>query len=715
MNLLQAFMELDKLQEAASKSTWTFTGKATFWDPIEKDRVTKVIKTPIETSATSEAKALSNIQFSIRNKFSLATDAKVVLSDYDLRNLTDELDAAKQIQDKPTCETCGATLTDGGFCPNCDDGQDDLINESQRTRSVYSCTECGFETEMYDDEFDYCCPNCHDHYGAFNKCEECLDESTELSTEHSVVSVVDRVKEVYEAGLFNKLPVGRDKAFTLEISGPDKERLAGYFRKQPEFNYELNRDQGIVSHEFISDKYDVEIFDSFISMYQIPQNESLNEWKDANGTAIKNNTASTTPTPAPTPPSSAPYVNSNIVTIDYDTRKHKLRALADDGVHGLGNVAFPNNLRNRPGQQYEVETLTWNGKNYRASGRITPIPINSVANTQNINENTKENPKMNLTNVFEELDKIYEEAAKASSDQYVIKVRNDAEGYNYVGEGDTLVRITDSEVLSVFNSEKEAEAAVAKVAKMRPNRKLEIVKLADAQKNNLPEALTEDADDEIFTEDEPIVDGGPEEIADTDTTEEEPKQLVLECAKCGALVIKDESDVAVDEATDLANIEDECTFCEEKEGFKILGTFSPYVAEVEEPAETELVEESLLTEGKIKDSIKKIATRLGADGATIVRSFAELISDLIKNDTLYDAAEYVENKAVLKALESGNEKVLNSCTKEDIEDLKQDIEEYKKTKANKKAGKGEEDLDEFLDADINLSLDGGEGNAVDVL
>lgn len=106
---------------------------------------------------------------------------------------------------------------------------------------------------------------------AENMWEGLITESKELSTNHAVVSVVDQVKAVYEAGLFDKLPVGRDKALTLDIFGPDKERLAGYFKKQKEFNYELNHDNGVVSHEFISDKYDIEIFDSFISMYKIPQ------------------------------------------------------------------------------------------------------------------------------------------------------------------------------------------------------------------------------------------------------------------------------------------------------------------------------------------------------------------------------------------------------------------------------------------------------------
>jgi hypothetical protein len=36
-------------------------------------------------------------------------------------------------------------------------------------------------------------------------------------------------------------------------------------------------------------------------------------------------------------------------------------------------VAFPNSLRDRPGSRYHVERLTWNGKNYRATGKITKI------------------------------------------------------------------------------------------------------------------------------------------------------------------------------------------------------------------------------------------------------------------------------------------------------------------------------------------------------
>lgn len=101
-----------------------------------------------------------------------------------------------------------------------------------------------------------------------------------------------------------------------------------------------------------------------------------------------------------------------------------------------------------------------------------------------------------------------------------------------------------------------------------------------------------------------------------------------------------------------------------------------------------------LTEGKIKDSLKKVATRLGADAATVIRAFAELIPG---DNAIYDMAAHIENKAVLKALQSGNEKVLNTLTVEDIEELKQDIEEYEREKAAKKNG---ESLEEANDSEV---------------
>lgn len=83
-----------------------------------------------------------------------------------------------------------------------------------------------------------------------------------------------------------------------------------------------------------------------------------------------------------------------------------------------------------------------------------------------------------------------------------------------------------------------------------------------------------------------------EPLTEEADAEEAPKQLVLECSKCGALVIKNEEDVAIDDKTDLANIEDECQFCSETEGYKILGTFTAY-DEADEEAEIEIEDDEV--------------------------------------------------------------------------------------------------------------------------
>jgi hypothetical protein len=91
---------------------------------------------------------------------------------------------------------------------------------------------------------------------------------------------------------------------------------------------------------------------------------------------------------------------------------------------------------------------------------------------------------------------------------------------------------------------------------------------------------------------ESLEDVGAEGDAESDVVDEaevvEPKQLILECSKCGALVIKDESDIELDEEADLVNVNDECAFCEEAAGYTIVGAVAPYeVVEVEDDEETE--------------------------------------------------------------------------------------------------------------------------------
>ena len=100
-------------------------------------------------------------------------------------------------------------------------------------------------------------------------------------------------------------------------------------------------------------------------------------------------------------------------------------------------------------------------------------------------------------------------------------------------------------------------------------------------KEELTEAADEDIVDEVF-EDEHTDD---EEI---EIVDDEPKQVVVECSKCGALAIKNIADIVTDEETGLINMEDSCEYCEESEGYKIIGTMLPY----EESKEEEIADDA---------------------------------------------------------------------------------------------------------------------------
>lgn len=142
--------------------------------------------------------------------------------------------------------------------------------------------------------------------------------------------------------------------------------------------------------------------------------------------------------------------------------------------------------------------------------------------------------------------------------------------------------------------------------------------------------LTEAADDSDVE-----ADVSEEVLEQENTKEETPAQLVLECSKCGALVIKGEADVEIDSETDLANVKDTCEFCEETEGYKVLGALAPHEfadeieveddeTDVEEQADDELEEgifggndykdkDFLVYRGQGKDEVIAIGKRNGSD------------------------------------------------------------------------------------------------------
>ena len=265
---------------------------------------------------------------------------------------------------------------------------------------------------------------------------------------------------------------------------------------------------------------------------------------------------------------------------------------------------------------------------------------------------------MNFNSVFEELNKLYEEAPKTeeveeacakslkeSNSTPVLKKYSKEEAAAIINNDEDLTNtykelVSDYEAGELDHSfecgnffnliEDESKIVIQWCAENIDDEGREVivdsleaavVTLRDIEEANgdiIVEACTEDdceketlkeaADEEVEIVDEESVEDVSEEPAEEIEFAEEPvepiaRQLILECSKCGAIVIKDETDVVVDEESDLANIEEECQYCEETEGYKIIGVVAPY--EVAEDSEEEVAVEDESVEEPIEDAVEE--------------------------------------------------------------------------------------------------------------
>lgn len=211
---------------------------------------------------------------------------------------------------------------------------------------------------------------------------------------------------------------------------------------------------------------------------------------------------------------------------------------------------------------------------------------------------------MNFISTFDELSKLYEEDLQQTESNVSL-------------EDDTLTETQEREFTIFVNNEVYCDDdgnpyyfdSSAHAEEFIAENKLEgaeVVRQAGKAKYEeacVKEELTEAAEeDEIEIVDDEIVDEAPvEEVPVEEPAEDEPKQLILECGNCGALILKDEDDIVTDEESDLVNVEDECEYCEETKGYKIIGVVAPYEdVETEEPVEDipedDFVEESVEAE-----------------------------------------------------------------------------------------------------------------------
>jgi hypothetical protein len=196
-----------------------------------------------------------------------------------------------------------------------------------------------------------------------------------------------------------------------------------------------------------------------------------------------------------------------------------------------------------------------------------------------------------FNSIFEELSKLYEEDAKA-----------------------------EAKNLADVGSEKSAAEPVEEACTKKLTEEAEDDEVVDI------------VDDEAPVEEEPI--------------EEEPvtRQLALECTNCGAITIRDEADVKVDEETGLANIEEPCEFCEEAEGRKIVGVVAPYEAAEEAEVVEEELEEGIFDKKNSADTNNALREWEGkvkevTDGKTLTDIAGDFVSAI--NSAILEYSQYI--------------------------------------------------------------------------
>lgn len=255
------------------------------------------------------------------------------------------------------------------------------------------------------------------------------------------------------------------------------------------------------------------------------------------------------------------------------------------------------------------------------------------------------------------------------------------------------------------------------------------------------EEATEEAD-KVITESADNEDADAEEIEIEEdvTTEEpvadEPKQVILECANCGALVIKDAQDVTADGESDLVNMDEACQYCEESAGYKIVGAVAPYEVAEEATEEAPELEEGITDIFKSKatkqkeyeEDIKKVfgspassvAAQISAKVTGVIQDVASTLGQLddsSKGTTVAKGIITLINNAKASVHKNDMPHVLVKCVRElgqkycretssDLDDVKEFLTKINKVQAGSKTGyKAVRYLFEKVNKQIEIRMD----------
>lgn len=316
---------------------------------------------------------------------------------------------------------------------------------------------------------------------------------------------------------------------------------------------------------------------------------------------------------------------------------------------------------------------------------------------------------MNFISTFDELNKLYEDFTTPDAKKLKAEViknlsksyREPVNNFDFVIDGDGGVTV-------------DPKAGTISVGTRAVNSGArEIAKIVTAELERLTLRIEEACAKKKLTEDEEPDDVAietPVEDEEIEIVDDEPKQVIIECSKCGALIIKDEADIAIDEETDLVNVDDKCSFCDETEGYKIIGVVAPYKvtedeAEVEPEVEEILEElpeddEDFLDEG-IADWYRKKFDK-PADWKTQQKW----------EETIFDLEQELANETDPKKKDRLKQRI------KQFEAKFAQQRDWEARHANDKAApQDDEELEELFNIApaVNLNLDGGTGNDVSVL
>ncbi len=216
--------------------------------------------------------------------------------------------------------------------------------------------------------------------------------------------------------------------------------------------------------------------------------------------------------------------------------------------------------------------------------------------------------------------------------------------------------------------------------------------------NKLKDFMKSDIDDEII-------------VYDADAENEEDLQdsyegkVILQCDVCKSHFFKEPKNVVIEEGNDLANVGEECCYCHNDMGYKVVGVVAPYKTE-EAKEESEVKEEPEVVDAEKEERAEIVHGEKDIDNI-------DVDANIEVNESLTEAKEEVCPECGKNPCEcKEDEEVIDECDavkeecgedKEDEEELKEETN-YEKVMKVLRAAKKEESLEEDF-KDVSITTD----------